>query len=261
MHSDTTHIGWRRDQQQLAYLFHAQSVFGEYEFLMHRSRLASLQKQTPRLGLELRAVKQFVSVPAIKLHTPRNPDEFPVPAGMEPCLGLLAQFHRLRSSGGAASGDALAIGKELQIPPQHLDQLEVYFLFKCGRSGQDYLFYLHTCKAELQLLQSNPAEPLTRYMPPYASEEWHEDSRAWTGVVLCTANLQRAGMLFGDRGYRVCFLEAGRMTEQLRLCAEQSDGVTATHVAVFYDRAIHSLLGIDGVTEVCTSSLILTASR
>lgn len=58
------------------------------------------------------------------------------------------------------------------------------------------------------------------------------------------ADLQRAVTLFGNRGYRYCFFEAGAIGQRFYLAAE-SLGFQSTGIGAFYDDQVHHYLEID----------------
>ena len=57
------------------------------------------------------------------------------------------------------------------------------------------------------------------------------------------ADLQRAGALHGDRGYRMALIESGRIGHRLYLAAEAL-GFQSTGIGAFYDDEVHSYIGI-----------------
>lgn len=58
------------------------------------------------------------------------------------------------------------------------------------------------------------------------------------------ADLQRAAGLFGNRGYRYCFFEAGAIGQRFYLAAE-SLGFQSTGIGAFYDDQVHHYLDIE----------------
>jgi SagB-type dehydrogenase family enzyme len=57
------------------------------------------------------------------------------------------------------------------------------------------------------------------------------------------ADLERAAALYGDRGYRYAFFEAGMIGQRLYIVSEAL-GFNATGIGAFYDDAVHQYLGL-----------------
>jgi SagB-type dehydrogenase family enzyme len=59
-----------------------------------------------------------------------------------------------------------------------------------------------------------------------------------------TGDLERAARLYGDRGYRYAYFEAGAIGQRLYLAAEAL-GFQSTGIGAFFDDSVHDYLGIE----------------
>lgn len=135
-------------------------------------------------------------------------------------------------------------------PTDKLDALDLYFLSKSQTSGSYVLFYY------------SPAEKFVEYVKEEEGPRWWNKTfdkslefRDGDLALFITANINRTIRLFGERGYRLCMLEGGRMTERL-VRSSQESGRSLVPVMTFYDKPVQELLGVDGYYDVVLSSLI-----
>ncbi len=75
-------------------------------------------------------------------------------------------------------------------------------------------------------------------------------------VIVLTMIPQRMTQKYGDRGYRFSLLEAGHASQNICLVAEGL-GLGSLVYASFYDDELAVALGIDGVTEVVASVILI----
>lgn len=75
-------------------------------------------------------------------------------------------------------------------------------------------------------------------------------------VVFMTAVFARTTVKYGDRGYRLCLIEAGHLAQNLCLTAAAS-GISSLAHAGYDDDAAARWLGCDGVNEAVVHSLFL----
>ncbi|MEX5218034.1 MAG: SagB family peptide dehydrogenase [Nitrospira sp.] len=81
-------------------------------------------------------------------------------------------------------------------------------------------------------------------------------------VVFITALFQRSAFKYGDRGYRFVLMEAGHLAQNLHLVV-QGVGLSGVSIGGFFDRAIDTLLRLDGVnhSNLCMVALGRNAER
>jgi len=113
------------------------------------------------------------------------------------------------------------------------------------------VYYFHPFKEELQVvLHANPLEVSKAGF-------FHQALAAQAAVIfLLVANFSRATWKYGERGYRLCLLDAGHLAENLVLKATEL-GCSSVPVAGFHDDLLASHLGIDGVTEAVVHSVLV----
>lgn len=80
--------------------------------------------------------------------------------------------------------------------------------------------------------------------------------REATALFLMVANFRRTVWKYGERGYRLCLLDAGHMAENILLKATEL-GCASTPVAGFHDDLIARVLGIDATTEAVVHSVAI----
>jgi len=75
-------------------------------------------------------------------------------------------------------------------------------------------------------------------------------------VVFVTAVFWRSRFKYGLRGYRFALLEAGHVVQNVLLAAA-ARGIASLPLGGFYDAAVETLLGVDGVDESVVYAVVL----
>ena len=83
-------------------------------------------------------------------------------------------------------------------------------------------------------------EAALKFMRPVAVES--------SASILITASFDRSRYKYGQRGYRLCMLEAGHVAQNLLLLSTAL-GLPAIGWVGFVDHEMDDFLGLDGVTQ------------
>lgn len=75
-------------------------------------------------------------------------------------------------------------------------------------------------------------------------------------IIFMTAIVNRTSMKYGERAYRYCLLEAGHLSQNYLLLAEEL-GLHACPVGGFVEQDVESLLDIDGIEEIAVYALTI----
>jgi SagB-type dehydrogenase family enzyme len=75
-------------------------------------------------------------------------------------------------------------------------------------------------------------------------------------IVFISAVFARSTFKYGDRGYRFIMLEAGHLSQNANLCAQEM-GLASANIGGFADRAIDRYMGFDGLNESTIYMLLL----
>lgn len=237
------YIDWRSDQEveeeRLALTYHHNSNLHPQFDVLTRSRMKMLKKLFSQMNQTVTPAKRYFASQRYGMDAMdgrKHPFLADLAAGLERLQENwqpFKEFENLRELG----------------PAHELDGPDLYFLSKNREDGQYQLFYC--C----------PAEGFIELVKERVEADWWKsafdsgiDFTGGEGAIFITANIQRSMKLFGERGYRLSLLDAGRFTERLLQSAPGS-GRTVSPMMEFYDKAVHELLGIDGYYEVVLSVL------
>lgn len=113
------------------------------------------------------------------------------------------------------------------------------------------VYYFHPFLEELQLLAN--ADPNRIAHEGFFSQDFASEAAV---IVLMVASFKRTSCKYGERGYRLCLLDAGHMAENIVLKATEMGCLNAP-VAGFFDDLIASELQLDGVTEAVVHSVVV----
>lgn len=237
-------MDWRSDQEineeGLVLTYHHNSNHYPHYEVLTRSRMKMLKSLFTQMNQTVTPAKRYFATQRFAMDG-LDRDKHPLVAEIAARVEQLLQAHQ-----AFRDFDKM---RELGTARQ-LDTTDLYFLSKNQLSQQYELYYC------------NPAEGIIELVNEYVECDWWErafDSnlgfRDGDAALFVTANIKRSTKLFG-RGYRHSLLEGGRMTERIMNCMQDSE-CTLSPVMTFFDKAVHSLLDINGYYEVVLSSLII----
>ena len=132
-----------------------------------------------------------------------------------------------------------------------LCSVDLYVVARNAEGLDKGVYYFHPFKQELQLVKH--ADPQAVSESGFLFQNIVAEAAI---VFLLVANFQRVTWKYGERGYRLCLLDAGHLAQNLLLMATQL-GCTSLPVAGFNDDLLASYLGIDGVTEAVVHSVLV----
>lgn len=113
------------------------------------------------------------------------------------------------------------------------------------------VYYFHPIKEEYQVIPH--ADPCAIVRGGF----FHQPVAAEAAVIfLLVASFGRSVWKYGERGYRLCLLDAGHLAENLMLKATEL-GCASLPFAGFHDDLLAGYLGIDGVSEAVVHSLLM----
>ncbi|AZS13541.1 hypothetical protein [Paenibacillus lutimineralis] len=238
------YMDWQSDQdfegEYLAMTYHLNSNHYQQLDVLTRSRMKMLKNLFMQMNQAVTPAKRYFAAERFKA------DEL-YHEGHPYIAELLASLEKLQRT-TVPFWDFESL-KNLG-PTDKLDALDLYFLSKSQTSGSYVLFYY------------SPAEKFVEYVKEEEGARWWNKTfdkslefRDGDLALFITANINRTIRLFGERGYRLCMLEGGRMTERL-VRSSQESGRSLVPVMTFYDKPVQELLGVDGYYDVVLSSLI-----
>ena len=127
--------------------------------------------------------------------------------------------------------------------------LDLYVLQVPGRSLCKGVYHYHPGRHVLQQVR-----PVCAVADLEAASMYPETVRAASAVLVVVGDLRRSRFKYGERAYRLALLEAGHVSQALYLIASALRiGIVA--LDGFYDDRVHSLLDVDGVSEIALTSL------
>lgn len=243
------YMDWQSDQdfrgEHLAMTYHLNSNHHPQLDVLTRSRMKMLKNLFMQMNQAVTPAKRYFAAERFKA------DEL-YHEGHPYIAELLARLEKLQRT-TVPFWDFESL-KNLG-PTDKLDALDLYFLSKSQASGSYVLFYY------------SPAEKFVEYVKEEEGSRWWNKTfdkslefRDGDLALFITANINRTIRLFGERGYRLCMLEGGRLTERL-VCSSQESGRSLVPVMTFYDKPVQELLGVDGYYDVVLSSLIFRGEK
>ncbi len=127
--------------------------------------------------------------------------------------------------------------------------IDLYLVILSAEGLGRGVYYFHPFRQALELLQEVVPERI-------ANEGFFSQAltREASSIFLMVANFHRTTWKYGERGYRLCLLDAGHMAENIVLKATEI-GCASVPIAGFHDDFIARELGIDGVTEAVVHSV------
>lgn len=132
-----------------------------------------------------------------------------------------------------------------------LHPIDVYVIANRVEGIDRGVYYFHPFKEELQLLGRADASRMAG--DGFFFQEFIAEAAA---IFLLVANFQRTTWKYGERGYRLCLLDAGHLAQNLVLKAIDL-GCRCVPIAGFHDALLAAELGIDGVTEALVHSVLV----
>lgn len=199
---DWRHIDKREDRNSLAFTYHLNSAQYPHLEVMTRSRMKMLRALFARMNQEITANKRYFSTECWPLHATEM-SQYPI---VQSLFSTLSEQH----DNACLFYDYKLIQELGKV--EELDTLHIYTLAR-------------SIKNEYALLHVNLEGERVEKVKRWEDCPWHD---MWSipldeepeAIVMFTCNIQRKVRLFGDRGYRLGLLEAGRWTEKLCSCAQ-----------------------------------------
>ena len=158
-------------------------------------------------------------------------------------------FHATRSTGRIAITPTDHISVKCYPSAGSLYPVQTYLLVRDVDGMKPGFYYLDTDQTLLCRLSSLPD-----------SHDWNttfiHDRHAADAplTIFMTAIVNRTSMKYGERAYRYCLLEAGHLSQNYLLLAEEL-GLHACPIGGFVERDVENLLDIDGIEEIAIYAL------
>ena len=204
----------------------------------------------------LRRVKQYADFPKLTLPTS-------LPASSKSFDDVLANRHTARSFGAAfinleqlakilvmsygvnRSNTGTSYPRPFRVIPSGgaLYPLEIYIHATRVDGLQTGLYHYDPEDHALDVLRTvDESETISRMMVQ------SELGCSAAAIIMISAVFARSTFKYGDRGYRFILFEAGHLSQNANLTAQEMDLATA-NIGGYNDRAMDRYLGFDGVNE------------
>lgn len=147
--------------------------------------------------------------------------------------------------------------QELRSAPSGgaLYPLELYVVARLVDGLDPGLYHFDPLRNCLERLPRQCPEAELEALSPYG-----ELLRSCAALIATTAMFWRSRFKYGARAYRFTLLEAGHVAQNM-LLAVAALGLAGVPIGGFYDRAVDSLLGVDGLYEASLYLLPLGAAE